>query len=167
MYTQEPTFTEKQRFRQWWLWILLSLGQGFFLWMLIQQIGLGIPFGSNPAPDFLIIFLGLTFGCGPAIFMYLTGLDTIVTVQGILLRFHPFHRRWVTFAFKSVAEARAITYNPIRDYGGWGIRYGRKGKAYNVSGNQGVLLTLKDGRTVLIGSRNHTLLLSRIEAHLD
>jgi hypothetical protein len=45
------------------------------------------------------------------------------------------------------------TYRPIRDYGGWGIRYGRGGKAYNVSGNRGVMLELSDGQKLLIGSQ--------------
>ena len=38
------------------------------------------------------------------------------------------------------------------EYGGWGIRYGATGKAFNVQGNQGVKLTLKSGQTLLIGS---------------
>jgi len=167
MATEGPTFTEKQRFRQWWLWVLLSLGPGFFLWIFFQQVVLGIPFGSNPAPNFLIIPLSLIFGCGPAVFMYITGLDTMVNKQGILIRFRPFHRHWVTFPFDEIEEAVATTYKPIRDYGGWGIRYGRKGKAYNVSGNQGVLLSLTDGRTILIGSKHPTLLVSKIEKKFD
>jgi hypothetical protein len=45
------------------------------------------------------------------------------------------------------------TYRPIRDYGGWGIRYGRNGKAYNVSGNRGVMLEFSHGQKLLIGSQ--------------
>jgi hypothetical protein len=36
--------------------------------------------------------------------------------------------------------------------GGWGLRFGAKGKAYNVSGNRGVLLTFEGDKTLLIGS---------------
>ena len=32
----------------------------------------------------------------------------------------------------------AIKYNPIIDYGGWGIKHSYIGKVYNVSGNFGV-----------------------------
>ncbi|NVL91956.1 MAG: hypothetical protein HWN71_02845 [Desulfobacterales bacterium] len=45
-----------------------------------------------------------------------------------------------------------MTYNPLKDYGGWGIRYGRGGRAYNVSGNRGVYLELSNGKSLLIGS---------------
>jgi len=45
------------------------------------------------------------------------------------------------------------TYSPILDYGRWGIRYGWRGKAYNVSGNRGVIFVLPGGETLLIGSQ--------------
>ena len=45
------------------------------------------------------------------------------------------------------------TYNPIREYGGWGIRYGLKSKAYNVHGNHGVQLELLNRKRLLIGSQ--------------
>ena len=54
------------------------------------------------------------------------------------------------------------------DYGGWGIRYGRKGKgkAYSVSGNSGVLLTFNNNKTILIGSLDHQSLFSVINDRL-
>ena len=61
----------------------------------------------------------------------------------------------------------ASTYSLLKDYGGWGIRYGRKGKAYNVSGNKGVLLTLADGKNGLIGSKNHEVLCSAINERVS
>jgi hypothetical protein len=38
-------------------------------------------------------------------------------------------------------------------YGGWGIKRGIGGLAYNVSGNQGLQLVLTDGRKILIGTQ--------------
>ena len=45
------------------------------------------------------------------------------------------------------------TYRPVRDYGGWGIRWGRDGKAYIIVGNEGLQLLLGDGEKILIGSQ--------------
>ena len=73
----------------------------------------------------------------------------------------------MVFDFDSIEKAEAHSYSPLRDYGGWGIRYGGKGKAYNVSGNKGVLLMLKDGKNVLIGSQNHEGLCSAINERLS
>jgi hypothetical protein len=42
----------------------------------------------------------------------------------------------------------------VREYGGWGVKgWSRRKIAYNVRGDRGVLLTLVDGRTVLLGSQ--------------
>jgi len=98
--------------------------------------------------------------------MYTTGLDTKVEESGVFIRFVPFHRKWVKFEFDRIQKAEPITYSPIKDYGGWGIRYRRRGKAYNVSGNKGVLLTLQDGNNVLIGSKNHEVLCSAINERI-
>ena len=57
------------------------------------------------------------------------------------------------YLLSTLKKYEVQTYRPIRDYGGWGIRYGRGGKAYNVSGNRGVMLELSDGQKLLIGSQ--------------
>lgn len=154
----EPLYSEKQRFRQWWLWLLVLPGPGFCLWAIFQQIIMHSPIGNNPTSDFVLIIFGLIVGVGFPLFIYTAGLDTEVRKSGLSVRFRPFHRKWVVFDFDSIRKAEARTYSPLKDYGGWGIRNGRSGKAYNVSGNKGVLLTLKDGNNVLIGSRNHEVL---------
>ena len=70
------------------------------------------------------------------------------------------------FSFERVQKAETITYNPLQDFGGWGIRYGRKGKAYNVRWNKEVLLTLKEGKDVSIGSNHHEVLSLAINKRL-
>jgi hypothetical protein len=41
----------------------------------------------------------------------------------------------------------------LRDYGGYGIRTGRFGKAYVANGQRGVRLKLTDGTTLVLGSQ--------------
>lgn len=60
-----------------------------------------------------------------------------------------------------ILEAKAVQYNPIREYGGWGIR-GIPVTALNARGNLGVMLSLKNGRTMLIGSQRPDLLLQAL-----
>ena len=54
-----------------------------------------------------------------------------------------------------IKSAKAVKYNPILDYGGWGIRYRFKTKAYNIKGNKGVRIYLKNGKNILFGSQKH------------
>jgi hypothetical protein len=80
-------------------------------------------------------------------------LELQVTVQdaGVRIRMLPFANR--TIAPAQIAGWEARTYRPIREYGGWGVRFGPRGRAYNVSGTRGVELTLANGKRVLIGSQ--------------
>ncbi len=144
-------FVESQRFRQWWL-IALILGIAGLMWYcFVVQILLGTPVGTRPAPDAVVWLLTVLFGVGfPALFLMIT-MRTEVDDAWLTIRFRPFLRRRIRLA--DITAAAAVTYHPIMDYGGWGIRWSFAGWCYNVSGNRGVRITLADGRVVMIGSR--------------
>jgi len=55
--------------------------------------------------------------------------------------------------FNEIEKIEACIYSPIKDYGGWGIRFRYKAKAYNIKGNEGVKVYLKNGRHILFGSQ--------------
>jgi hypothetical protein len=69
----------------------------------------------------------------------------------VFINFVPLVRRTVLFG--NIVSCEVRTYRPMREYGGWGVKYGRAGKAYNVSGNRGVQLKLTSGKGLLIGSQ--------------
>ena len=56
-------------------------------------------------------------------------------------------------AWKDISSFEAISVKPLRNYGGWGVRLGFKSKAYIITGNQGLLFRLQNGRTLFIGSQ--------------
>lgn len=55
----------------------------------------------------------------------------------------------------SVVMLKNSVFNKLTtlEYGGWGVRFGKGGKAFNVSGNRGLKLYLKSGRSLLIGTQ--------------
>ena len=119
----------------------------------MQQVVFGKPFGNNPAPDIVLVIITIIFGLGfPALF-YMVNLTTEVHNDGLYFRFYPFHLSFQKIEPDDIKIFEVRTYSPIREYGGWGIRYGRKGKAYNVSGNRGLQLEFSDGKQLLIGSQ--------------
>ena len=77
----------------------------------------------------------------------------MVREDGLFVRFSPFHRREKALGPSHLLRWHAREYRALREYGGWGIRYGAAGKAYNVSGNRGVQLEYSDGQRLLIGSQ--------------
>ena len=64
---------------------------------------------------------------------------------------------------EQVVSVRAVSYRPILQYGGWGIRWTIKGKAYNARGNCGVRLDFANGRHLLLGSQRAEELVQTIK----
>jgi len=133
-------FEEKQKFNQWWLWAIL----------LIFPLLSVIPFDDNGLNIYYVI-IGISI---PLIF-YLFELRTFVTSEGLSFQFFPFHFKKHLVKIEDIEKIKAMEYSPLKEYGGWGIRYGFKGKAYNVSGNLGVKVHLKNGRNIMFGSQRH------------
>jgi hypothetical protein len=160
---EQVLFCEQQRFTQVWLWVLLCAMGALSLWGFVQQIILGRPWGDNPGPDWVVVLMVILVCCGLPLFMYSCRLLTEVNGDALYVRFIPFHFRPVRIDYGTITSCQAVKYSPILEYGGWGLRYGRKGRAYNVSGNLGVRLEFSSGRSLLIGSQHPVELAAAIE----
>ena len=146
-------YREVQHFRQVWLWLLLLCLAGVAIYAVVEQLILDKPFGSNPASDTVLIIIVVIFGFGFPIFFYFMNLTTEVRSDGLYYRFFPFHLSFHKIPLEDLKTYEVRTYSALREYGGWGIRWGLNGKAYNVGGNRGVQLELSNGELILIGSR--------------
>jgi len=148
-----PIYREVQQFRQSWIWVIVFVLTGAVWYATVEQLLLHSPFGNRPMSDILLVIFWFIFGIGlPALFFF-GQLVTEVRDDGIYIRFSPFHWTFRRIAFTEVKQCKVRTYRPIREYGGWGIRYGCKGKVYNVSGDRGVQIELLNGKRLLIGSQ--------------
>ena len=145
-------FKEEQSFNQWWIWLLIAVCCGIWIWQFVQQIIMGKPFGNNPMSDLGVILTGI-FPILVLLLFRLLKLETLIDEEGIKCRFMPFQRKYKTFLPLDIAKYEVKKYNPLMDYGGWGIRYGRKGTAYNVRGNMGLYLELNNKKNFLIGTQ--------------
>lgn len=140
-------FDEYQRFKQWWLWMILIGTALIPVYGLYQQVYLGEPFGDNPASDlglvvFLLIMLAIL-----ALFRIMF-LRTRIDDEGIHMAFIPFMKKRVRW--DQVEKLQVVNYGFV---GGWGIRLGSHyGTTYNISGNIGLAIRLKNGKKFLIGT---------------
>ena len=155
------TYTETQRFTQPWLWILVTgsslIPAGIFGFGFYRQIIKGIPFGNHPMSDrgMIIAFAAMLLFSLLLILLFATvRLITRFVATGVSFRYIPFHWKFRTIPWTEIERWELVTYNPIGDYGGWGIRYGNAGRAYNVSGNKGLKLYLRNKKPLLIGTRH-------------
>lgn len=73
---------------------------------------------------------------------------------------------WKRIGIDTIREARVVTYRPLVDAGGWGMRFGRFEGVFtiywNARGNRGVLI-VTDKRRYIIGSQEPEALHAAIE----
>lgn len=150
---ERTVYREVQRLSQWWVWLLVAAGSASAWYAFVYQVITGREVGDRPAPDWLVALIWLLAGLGLPLLIVSARLVVEVRGDGLYFRYHPFHRRSHHIAFGEIEKAEARSYRPILEYGGWGIRWGRGGKAYNVKGNRGVQLELASGKRILFGSQ--------------
>jgi uncharacterized membrane protein len=147
-------FTEKQYFRQPWLWLLLGSINVVLFYGVIQQVVFHHPFGNKPSSDDgLIIAAGVFLLV--SILLAFVHLDTAIAVDGIYYRFWPFQFNAKKIPWEEVERAYVRQYNPLLEYGGWGLRLGifGKGPAFNISGNMGLQIHYTNGKKFLLGTQ--------------
>lgn len=154
-------FHEEQRLSQRRTRLLTAIPPAGMLLLAIWQVALGHPLGKNPMSNGSLI--------GWTIFLWLVYLRLItsklvtdvrpgevrVTMRGLW--------RKQRISLEKVQAAERVTFNAATDWGGYGIRYTRKGKAYLASGNEGAQLDLAGGGVLLIGSQHAADLVRAIE----
>jgi hypothetical protein len=142
-------FEEVQQFRQKWLeGLMLAVNT-----LLIAGYFATTFFSATANHEANMGLLAAILLCGLITFLLKRlKLITQVTTEGIQIRFSPLQTRFILFRWDDIEQLTIRTYNPVLEYGGWGIRFGPSGNAYNVSGNVGLQLVLRGNRKLLIGT---------------
>lgn len=136
-------FRETQRF-DWWVWALLA-----FIGIIVPAASV---FAAGKDRSEVLAFIPLPISIALIVTLLFGQMITEVDASELRVKFG-----WVSlvkfrFDLASLNEARAETYHPIIEFGGWGIRGFGANRALNMRGNQGVRLTFADGRRLMIGS---------------
>lgn len=151
--SNEVLFTERQKFKQWGLWLILLSINGLFLYGIYKQVIGGQSFGNRPMSNSgLLITTGLTILLTVLFINF--RLDTMIKKDGIYVRFFPIHLKFKYYSWDTLTKSFVRRYSPIKEYGGWGLRFGLSGKgtAFNVSGDQGLQLEFTNHKKLLIGT---------------
>ena len=92
------------------------------------------------------------------------GLRVSVSPSKIRVSLGIFNWKLLDISPDQITNAEVLHFNPLRDFGGWGIRISRSKKGYYFEGTQGVLITPAKGMPVLIGSNQPIQLLQAVLA---
>jgi hypothetical protein len=141
-------FRETQKFTQWWLWVLL-IGMALIpVNGIYKQIIIGEQFGNNPLSN-LGLILFLIFMLSFVGFFWMMELSTEINEVSIRMKFFPFINKNIKWA--DIKSAEVVNYGFV---GGWGIRMGTKyGLVYNIRGNKGLAIELKNRKKICIGTQ--------------
>lgn len=142
-------FLEKQFIKRWWLIMLI-------LAVILIVVGTAYYASSEASEETTIIVSIISLLVAfPIVFaLLLLRLDTRIDEKGIYTYFRPFGFTSKFFAWKDITQCYVRSYSPLKEYGGWGMRgFGKRAKAYNVAGNQGIQITTKEGKKFLIGTQ--------------
>jgi hypothetical protein len=143
---QKPLFYEKQKFNQKWLWAIIILVNTAGLYAIYKEY-------QKDNFEFAFFVVHCIFIAIFMLFFYFMNLETTVTKEAIAIKYFPFHLKKRTYSFAEIQHLEVIKYNPIGDYGGWGVRLSRNGKAFNVRGDFGLKLYFANRKPLLIGTQ--------------
>lgn len=160
-------FNEEQSLRNspimWIIYFAFIVDILVSIWGLNQQVGLEKAFGKHPTSNTnleLVFALSFIVMVVIIILVMRTSLITIIDGKGIRFRFTLFMKEKF-ISKEDINRYEVRKYKPILEYGGWGYRKRirnlpikkRAGIAYNVKGNMGLQLYLKNGAKILIGTQ--------------
>lgn len=146
----------------WWAHALISLT---FLAAAIPLFSLATG-GVGDAPGQMSwtgAMAGISLGLAlpGAIYGFFGQLRTRVTETGLDIRWGYLEIIRKKIPFSEIAKAEAVTYSPLAEFGGWGIRFGGTGKrAWTIRGTKALLLTMHDGVRFYLGSDRPDRILS-------
>ena len=66
--------------------------------------------------------------------------------------------------YESIESVESVKYHPLREFGGWGVRFAGNKRAWTARGDQAVVLRMDDGIHLYVGSDRPQRLEERIRA---
>lgn len=144
-------FEENQSFRgkgAYVVYFILLALLALFIYADIQQIILQKPFGSQPAPNLVLVFITF-FILALLVLFYVARLHTIITEEGVQFRWVPFQRASSHYKWENIIKVEMIKYGFV----GYGLRLTSFGTVHNIAGNKGLQLTLKSGGRIVLGTQ--------------
>ena len=137
---KDENFYETQQFRQLWVWTIILL----VMFALITPIFFGVI-------GIILSIVLVSFSFGLIFLFWKMKLITTIKEDGINIIFVPFTNFIIPFS--KIKYYKIREYRPIIEYGGWGIRFNKSGKAYTVCGTTGLQISLLNGKEILIGTQ--------------
>ena len=133
--------------------VVVTLG-----WGLYKQLIIGEPWGDQPLSDMglIVLFLSTMLVIAAVnIMIFGARLETQIKDNSVYYKFFPFIWNWKYIHRDNIDHYEIKQFKALSEFGGYGYRkrFFKKQTGIIVKGNQGLLLTLHDGRKLMIGTQ--------------
>ncbi|MCB0552538.1 MAG: hypothetical protein KDD02_03220 [Phaeodactylibacter sp.] len=153
-------YKEVQRFRRWEviaLLLFLLIGSTYHLFKLIGE-------STYDQTSLILQYLLILVLIGGAL-VYFISIRLIVKFddEKIRYQFYPWHYHKHEVKWSEVADCQVVDTPAAAELSGWSVRIGTGERSFSVSGRRGLLLSLKDGQQLFIGSQHPDQLREALE----
>ena len=151
------------------LWAWVALGIAFLLSVGRLSYELyGITVLARSAEDWgageMTLITGGLIVLFTLIVLVFMRLDVEVRSDHVFIGFGSIHLVHKRIWYKDIEGVRPTSFRPLRDFGGWGIKWRGKRTAWTIRGHQAVVVKLRNGREIYVGSMFPQRLAGRIDA---
>jgi hypothetical protein len=126
-------------------WLAVGGSLGVAAWQIVSSRR------HHDDPLFLLVMMpSLATVVLLGVLLALWSLTVELRQDELVIHLRPLIKRRIFL--REIESCDARTYRPLREYLGWGWRYGPSGHALTVRGTRGVQLVLRSGERLLVGS---------------
>ncbi len=154
MENQSP-FSEKSGFPAWIFWSMLSIPTILYLHEII----------TNPEDVEPFDWIGFIILAIVGLFIYSIKLKVSIDQKGITYQYPPFRNKPTTLPWEDIQTVELLKINPLREFGGWGLRYGKLGAAYTTRGKHILHIKMRKGKPINLTIVDYTALLKFAESN--
>lgn len=140
---KKSVITETQQMDSLWSLIIVAttLGLNWVLYFIMHE------------RDMTVFYVSITTAALIAGLLSFTRLDVRWDGESFNVKLRPYMFSPLEIKKEDISSISLRTYKPVREFGGWGLRYSKRfGKAYTIKGNSGLQIELKSGKKILIGT---------------
>lgn len=146
MQKTEIIYQEKSSMKLWAFILIPLLSVVVLLDVLINN---SPKFTQDPEAQWTILIPILAF-----LLLYFIQLEWKFTESDFRYRFFPFIIKEKIIQYSDIQTMSVMKINPLFEFGGWGLRRGKLGKAYTTEGNLIIHMELKSGQKLNFTVKN-------------
>jgi hypothetical protein len=135
---QPPPFQEKSGFPAWIFTTIAGIAVSLFLYQRFAY-----PSDVEPFDWVGLVVLALV---GLLIFAF--KLTVIIDNQGISFKYPPIYNKSKCIPWDQIKSIEVMKINPLKEFGGWGIRYGRLGASFTTRGRHILHIKKTEGKPI-------------------